>query len=137
MPNIVKSLLKISLFDSFLIGFFVAGLSVWLTCFDWSDETKKESHERLIGIYKAIDLGENDAAVAKKIITKTYREKVYVEDNGRNSVWYVSAPDEFFQSHWVLTLCFLDEHLEGARFGVADNVNVPPNDAPSPKGICK
>ena len=121
----------------FIFGLFIPG---WLFDYYWLDGERAKSYERLIRIYDEVDLGEDYDSVAKKIIANITMESVYVPSDEKDTRWIVTSAsfDLLHDGEWVLNLCFVDGQLNGLFFGIADQYDHRPQDAPLPKGkMCR
>ena len=131
-----------SLFVGLGVGLLVgAGFYCMITVipdFLQRDHNGVASRERLIGIYNDVDLGEDLASIAKKVVDHVDGHDIDVDfhDDGRNTKWRLALPVKLLWDDWALTMCFADEQLEGVHFGTVGAVDVPPDAAPSPKGEC-
>ncbi|NJN45856.1 MAG: hypothetical protein HC808_04540 [Candidatus Competibacteraceae bacterium] len=85
-------------------------------------------------IFQMVRLGDEKKDVALKIIELLPRE-FYVNFDGGNRL-YVSAPSEFLQGHWVLTLCFKNDILSSKGIGTGDDIDITPDDASVAVGKC-
>lgn len=132
MSNSITALLAAG-----LLGFFLGLVGAAGHSLEWLSESKQKNRERLVRIYSQVSIGESAASVAEKIVTGVQSESIFTDAEVDSAKWYVKAPPEFLQTNWVLSLCFKHGTLEGARFGSADDVDVVPKGAPSPKGTCQ
>lgn len=134
MSNKIISVLSI-LVTGIGIGSVLAFL--FLGQFTWKGKSIQENRNNLIRLYELLEPGQSDTAAAKTIITHIRKERIHADQNNNSNVWYVSAPPEFFVTHWVLVVYIQDQVITCVRFGTGDDVNVTPADAPKQKGICK
>ena len=114
------------------------------------DGIRAGDHRRLVGIYNAVNLGEDLAVVARKVIEHIGWRMLDVsfdEVGGDANLHVAYSKSRVFEysgkfygdygrDKWVLTLCFADGQLEGVHFGTDSAVGVTPDAAPSPKGEC-
>ena len=102
------------------------------------DDNSRLSRERLVGIYNEVDLGEDFATVAKKVIDRVDGHDIDVDfhDDGRNAKLRLVLPVSLLWDDWALTLCFADSLLEGMRLGTVRGANALPDSIPAPKGVC-
>lgn len=126
----------ISVFLALITGAALGYILAFLSDFTWSEKARLENQRSLIKMFEELTVAEPDTVAARKLITAIRKERVYVDERGDVSTWYVSAPQELSQGHWVLVACMKNQKLTGARFGVADSVAVIPANAPKQKGVC-
>lgn len=104
--------------------------------YDWLSGAKDVKRSRLAMAASAMKLGATGPEAASVLIETLGPGGLHVhraEDTGQ---WYVSNGHEFFETNWVMTLCFQQDRLTGVRFGTADDVDRSPTGAPASTGVC-
>lgn len=108
-------------------------VAAFLNQFVWSSDVIDPNRAEIVNLFRELEPGQPDASAAKAIVRSVNgAARVYSE----GSKWYVSAPAELFQSHWVLVVCLKGSVVDGVRIGVADDLSTVPPNAPNPKGTC-
>lgn len=128
MPHKVATFIATLFVCGSMTAFAVYG---YVSKFAWTSGEITKNRASLTEIYKASALNsERSDAALSVVMNGRRRNQLYVQNIGSIEIWRISAPAEFLQSNWVLTLCFDKNHLVGKYFGIADDVLTRPASAP-------
>ena len=114
------------------MGFLLAGMQQFV----WRTEAIRINREKLTRIYDRLEPGQDEATAAKAIMSAIDNQTVHTTRNEGRSTWYVSAPSEFLQTHWIMVVCIENGAVSGVRFGTGDSVRMSPLEGPATKGMC-
>jgi len=119
-----------------LLALLALAASFVLGTYDWFPDTIDVKRSRLILAGNTLRLGATSAEAAVSLLTALGAGGLQVHRNGDETQWYVSNGEEFFETNWVLTVCFQNQVVTGVRFGTTDDVTSLPSDAPATRGTC-
>lgn len=120
----------------FLFGFFCGCLLFFSFSFSLLPKQSSKSQEVLIEIFNKYRVGDDKSKVVFDVLVNNSYKKLAYSDTESIDFLMLETQRTFLLGNWVLVLCFKDSILVGKRFGVGDDVDVHPDDAPNKVGVC-